>query len=105
MEDGLFKGREHREYEYKGEKYILVECLEANNSKTLSNYEICNEGDKKWIKVEPIKWLIDTEDEIVLSNISLASGIKFIEYYDFDDFDIDDVDFKNTTIYFIRYSI
>ena len=67
----------HTEYKYKKNKYIRVLCTTNNNGKTLSNKSVTWSGRYYWIKVEPIKWLVDTRKDIALSEKILFAGQEF----------------------------
>lgn len=44
---------------------------------TLSNGERYKDGDYVWVEVQPIKWLIDEENDIALSERILFAGVQF----------------------------
>lgn len=75
--DSEFKAREHFVYEYKGEKYIRFVANKNSQDKYLSDGRIINSGDIYWVKVEPIKWLVDTKTNIAISKKLIVSGIQF----------------------------
>lgn len=54
---------EHEEYEYKGSKYIRLDSTYRKNYSNKSSYSDTVPSIKKplWIKVKPIKWLVDEE--------------------------------------------
>lgn len=65
------------EYEYNGEKYIRMKLSSNQGSVTLSNGEKYADGDYVWIKVQPIKWLVDKENDTAISkNILLNIKCK-----------------------------
>ncbi len=72
-----FKAREFKEYEYNGDKYIRFVADWKNNGENLSNGEKIKEGSTYWIKVEPIKWLVDLEEDIAVAKQILFSGVQF----------------------------
>lgn len=71
----------YEELEYQNQKHIRIKAnLHPNFKKsgvTLSNGIKYMEGDYVWIKVEPVKWLIDEETNILISKKCLVSGIRF----------------------------
>ena len=69
----------HIEYEFEGNRYIRVRansCFDGNEF-VLSNGESYKDGDYVWIKVEPIKWLYDIKNNIMLAKKILFAGIRF----------------------------
>lgn len=74
-----FSGVDIEEYEYNGDRYVrvLVNSCYDGNKFTLSNGESYKDGDYVWVKVEPIKWLIDSDKNIMVSDKLLFSGIQF----------------------------
>ena len=89
--DAKFNIGQYLEVMYDGQKYVrfTVESNGANNF--LSNgskYEI---GEACWLKVEPIKWLVDESADIALSKNILFAGIQYMndrKKYEFLDSDI-----------------
>ena len=70
---------EHIEYCYNNKKYIRVKsnfCFTTRKGH-LSNGEMYNNGEYIWVEVEPIKWLVDEENDIALSKDILIAGIQF----------------------------
>ena len=76
-EDSLFKPKHRIEYEYNGDKYVRFVADNNGAFEKLSNGIEIKNGDIYWIKVEPIKWLIDEKSDIALSKNVLFSGIQF----------------------------
>ena len=72
-----FQARTHTEYEYDGRKYIRfvgdLNCKEE----ILSDGRIIKYGSAYWVKVEPIKWMIDERANIALSKKLIFSGVQF----------------------------
>lgn len=91
--DVLFQERKHIEYEYDGEKYIRFVADSNSWGAVLSDGRKVEEGKPYWLKVEPIKWMIDKKTNIALSKKIIFAGVQFNneEYYT--------VDFENTIIY------
>lgn len=93
-----FQPRKHIEYEYNGEKYIrfVIDSNPFNDSfyygKRLTDGRKIKTGEVYWLKVEPIRWLIDKESDIVLAKEILFSGINFKNERDYKG------NFENTNI-------
>ncbi len=103
-----FKAREFEEYEYNGDKYIRFVADGKNNGENLSNGNKIIKGNTYWIKVEPIKWLVDLEEDIAVAKQILFSGIQFKNNCDYQG-NLEDTDLKWFTDNFfakeINYSI
>ncbi len=82
----------HFEYEYKGKKYINIYGNSDSEGKMLSDGRIIKKGESYWVKVEPIKWMIDEKTDIALSKMILFSGVQFNHMGNYDG------DFENTTM-------
>lgn len=74
--DEAFDPRTVIEYEWRGEKFVRVECLDSAPG-VLSNKEQAQTGKTYWVKVEPITWLVDEDEKIILSERVLFAGIQF----------------------------
>lgn len=72
-----FITREHHVYEYEGKKYIRLVGDENVEGELLSDGQIVTIGTPYWIKVEPVKWLLDREKDLLISKDALVSGIQF----------------------------
>lgn len=75
-----FKSRTHIEYQYKENKYIRFKADRNCIGKKLSNGIEIKKDDIYWVKVEPIEWLIDNEQNIAISRNLLLSGIQFDDF-------------------------
>ncbi len=80
----IFQGRiinmrNHLTYEYRGKSYIRVERRQdsSNENKILSNGQICQEGDSVWVEIQPVKWLVDKKENLMIAEKLLFSGIAF----------------------------
>lgn len=70
------------EYEYNGVKYIRMKLSSNQESVTLSNGEKYADDDYVWIKVQPIKWLVDKKNDTAISkNILLNIKCKIKDRY------------------------
>lgn len=69
----------YEEYEYNGSKYIRVEANSdySDNKFKLSNGEEYKNGNYVWVKVEPVRWLIDDKTGILVAKKGILSGIRF----------------------------
>lgn len=78
-----FREKKHIEFEYNGKKYIRVVANTNEFSSKLSNGKIFNANDVFWVKVEPIRWIVDVKANIALSKNILFSGVSFNnKFYD-----------------------
>ncbi len=70
----------YEEYEYKGKRYIRVKVnsvWEDEEEIKLSNGEVYEDDEDVWIKVEPIKWLIDEKEKIMITEKIVFAGVQF----------------------------
>ncbi len=64
----------YQEYIYQNNKYIRMENkLDVYDSKHFANGRELMEGETYWLKVEPIKWLIDKKEKLAIANNVLAN--------------------------------
>lgn len=75
--DGLYCISDE-EYEYEGNKYIRVENL--NPQGILSNGKPAGVKKYYWVKVEPVKWLVDQSNDFVMSNKIIIGGVPYNSY-------------------------
>ncbi len=85
-----FKAREYEEYIiyddmniYKGVKYIQF-VYHDTMSCLLSNGKFYKPGDSVMIKVDPVLWYVDEEENRLISKYLLASGIRFCDRGDYE---------------------
>ncbi len=81
------------EYEYEGKRYIrFITSFKCDyTSEELSNNRYPSSYDVIWLEVQPIKWLIDKQNDIALSEKILFSGVPFHDakgLYSFENSDI-----------------
>lgn len=66
------------EYEYNGKKYVRLnskaECVFSRES--LSYLENKN---SIWIEVEPVRWLVDEEAQVMISEKLLFAGVRYVD--------------------------
>lgn len=67
------------EYEYNGNKYVRIGAnLHFNYSDIiLSNGEKYSNNDTVWIEVKPIKWLVDENQDIAVTDKIIFAGVQF----------------------------
>lgn len=65
---------ENDEYEYDGNRYVRVGNL--NSEGTLSNGQKANKS-FYWVKVEPIKWIVDVTEDTVWADKILIGGVAY----------------------------
>lgn len=65
-------------YKLNGEKYVLVKLFDVEGEKTyLSNGIEIHNGETVAFKVEPIKWILDEETGLLISEKILSYGIDY----------------------------
>ena len=77
--DRAFQPTEIVEFEYNNERYVRVNSDDINGKLFFSNSEIINPSNSYWIKVEPIKWIIDEASNLLICKDLIASGIRFCD--------------------------
>ena len=82
--DETFSKRELEEFEFEGHRYVRVEANFCDEDWTLSNGENYNYGDIVWVEVSPVKWLVDENEKIMLSDKILFAGVQFNHTSDYD---------------------
>lgn len=80
------------EYEYKGERFIRVFAI-GNSGNPLSDGRIIKKQQPYWIKVEPIKFILNRQKNIAITRDIIFSGVPFDI-----DFNIDGK-FRDTYLY------
>lgn len=79
-----FLPSEDIEYEYNGNKYVRFIGDYNCSGEVLSDGRSVSVGKVYWVKVEPIKWLIDEQADIALSKSIIFSGVQFKNKRDYD---------------------
>ena len=81
-ESSNVKLKEYEEYEYNNQKYIRVRRIQRKHFFTLTNvdYDLDDIPYKDyyeyvWVKVSPVKWLVDLKTNNLVSKYCLLSGI------------------------------
>jgi len=90
--DEKFYLGQYLEVEYSGNKYVRFTVGYNGSSRELSNNKIYFKDSVCWLKVEPIKWLIDKSSDIAISKNVLFAGVQYCYNPNILD------DFKNTDI-------
>ena len=81
------------EYEYWGKRYVRVEMNSYFSEYQLSNGIRYENNDYVWIEVSPVKWLVDLNEELMVSEKIMFSGVEFTSNLKYNI-----RDFKNTNI-------
>ena len=80
-----------QEYIYKKDRYIRLVSKNTNTRLKLSDRRTLKPNRVYWIKVEPIRWILDRKNKLLISEEILFSG----EEYGYEN----RIDFKETHIY------
>lgn len=77
--DNGFLAKTIYEYEYNGKRYVRVEANSdfGGDKFKLSNGMEYRDNDFVWVEVEPVKWLVDQDNDIILSEKLLFAGVQF----------------------------
>ena len=94
--DEKFEPKQHQEYEYNGKRYVRVEANSdfGSGQFQLSNGESYRNGDNVWVEVQPVKWLVDEREKIMLTDRLIFSGVQFNHTRDYHTRDFDKTDIK-----------
>ena len=95
-DDTSFQPQTHQEYEYNGKRYVRVEANSYydGGDLTLSNGEQYRDGDNVWVEVQPVKWLVDEKEKVMLTDKLIFSGVQFNHTRDYHTRDFDKTDIK-----------
>ena len=92
-----FLAKKHKEYEYNGKRYVRVETNVYHNNGdkfTLSNGEQYRDGDKVWVEVSPVKWLVDEKNRMMITEKIIFAGVQFSKEVNYHTMDFDKTDIK-----------
>ena len=89
-----FLEKQHDEYEYNGKRYVRIEANSGRIQYALSNGETYRDGDNVWVEVQPVKWLVDEKEKIMLTDKLIFSGVQFNLTRDYHTRDFDKTDIK-----------
>ena len=94
--DTSFQPQTHQEYEYNGKRYVRVKANSYYDGYdfTLSNGEQYRDGDNVWVEVQPVKWLVDEKEKVMLTDKLIFSGVQFNHTRDYHTRDFDKTDIK-----------
>ena len=94
--DTSFQPQTHQEYEYNGKRYVRVKANSYYDGYdfTLSNDEQYRDGDNVWVEVQPVKWLVDEKEKVMLTDKLIFSGVQFNHTRDYHTRDFDKTDIK-----------
>ena len=76
-----FSKQTYDEYIFRGQRYVRIKANSPYGSWKfeLSNNQNYRNNDYVWVKVKPVKWLVDEKNKLLLSKIGLLSGIRYID--------------------------
>ena len=89
-----FSEKQHEEYEYNGKRYVRIEVNSGKSQYALSNGESYRDGNNVWVEVQPVKWLVDEKEKIMLTDKLIFSGVQFNHTRDYHTRDFDKTDIK-----------
>ena len=91
-----FKAKTHQEYEYNGKRYVRVEVNSffEGGAFILSNGEQYRNGDNVWVEVEPVKWLVDERERMMITEKIIFAGVQFNKEGNYHTKDFDRTDIK-----------
>ena len=69
---------EEEEYEFNGEKYVRV--LNLNPEGLLSNGEKAENKEYYWVKVEPVVWFVDKNEDYAITDKIFIGGVAYNSY-------------------------
>ena len=75
-DDEPFTPVKNDEYYYRGEKYVRTK---AKKDGILSTGQEVKKGDYVWVKVSPLKWIIDVKAKLAFCEKVITSGVRFCE--------------------------
>ena len=80
-EDSLIR---NNEYEYEGKRYVRIkpslayaDIYKERQARVLSNTKIYDCDEYVWVEVQPVKWLVDEKEMIMVSEKLICSGVPF----------------------------
>ena len=77
--DEVFSPKQHEEFQLDGKRYVRVEansCFDGAGF-ILSNEKMYRDGDPVWVEVSPVKWLVDENAKIMITDKLIFSGVQF----------------------------
>ena len=79
-----FKPVACNEYAWGKERYVLVKanfCCDDYHSFWLTNDSGYKNGEYVWVRVEPVKWILDTKEHRMISEKILIAGLQYSNQY------------------------
>ena len=94
--DSKFEAQGHEEYidEKTGKRYVRVIANLHKENTQLSNGQTYRTGDPVWVEVEPIKWLVDKDAKVMLTDKIIFAGVQFKHETDYRTEDFEETDIK-----------
>ena len=94
--DTSFQPQTYQEYEYDGKRYIRVKANSNFKDKDfmLSNIEQYRDGDTVWVEVSPVKWLVDEQANVMVTDKLIFSGVQFDNKNNYHTSDFDKTNIK-----------
>ena len=94
--DTSFQPQAHQEYEYNGKRYVRVNANSYyyGDYFTLSNGEKYKDEDSVWLEVSPVKWIVDEEAHIMITEKIIFAGVQFNKESNYHTEDFDKTDIK-----------
>ena len=92
--DGKFLKKQYREYEVHGERYVKVEANSYHREGKLLNGMDYERGDDVWVEVQPVKWLIDEKEKLMITDKVIFAGVQFDDGKSYDENDFDKTNIK-----------
>ena len=65
------------EYEFDNKRYVRIKSNNCNSEFMLSNGKTYKNESYVWIEVKPVKWLVDQNKDIMLSDKIIFGGVQF----------------------------
>lgn len=95
-DNASFQPKIHQEYEYNGKRYVRAKANSCYNDDylTLSNGEKYEDGDYVWVEVLPVKWLVDEESLMMITEKIIFAGVRFNDKSNYHTEDFDKTEIK-----------
>jgi len=65
------------EYEHNGRRYVRVIANLKQFKEELSNSIVYYQNDPVWVEVQPVKWLVDERERVMIAEKIICSGVQF----------------------------
>ena len=91
--DTAFQPQTHQEYEYNGKRYVRVEVNSFFEGGPFIGEQYRN-GDIVWVEVEPVKWLVDERERMMITEKIIFAGVQFNKEINYRTEDFDRTDIK-----------